>query len=98
MYRWHLADPIAWQREARITIQQIAWKDGLVETRDDWSTAAFWCEPTPSARLPTLPDLKARTANLPNESVRSSRMTWALRLPSPPGGSSSRALRRDGAR
>jgi hypothetical protein len=38
MDRWHLADPIAWQREARITIQQIAWKDGLVETRDDWST------------------------------------------------------------
>ena len=26
MYRWHLPDPIAWQREARITIQQIAWK------------------------------------------------------------------------
>jgi len=67
MYRWHLADPIAWQREARITIQQIAWKDGLVETRDDWSTATFWYEPTPSAPLPTLPDLKARTANLPNE-------------------------------
>ena len=67
MYRWHLADPIAWQREARITIQQIAWKDGLVETRDDWSTATFWSEPTPSAPLPSLPDLKARTANLPKE-------------------------------
>ena len=24
MYRWHLPDPIAWQKEARITIQQIA--------------------------------------------------------------------------
>ena len=24
MYRWHLADPIAWQKEGRITIQQIA--------------------------------------------------------------------------
>ena len=67
MYRWHLADPIAWQREARITIQQIAWKDRPVETRDDWSTATFWYEPTPSAPLPTLPDLKARTANLPKE-------------------------------
>ncbi len=67
MYRWHLADLIAWQREARITIQQIAYKDGLAETRDDWSTATFWYEPTPSAPLPTLPDLKARTANLPKE-------------------------------
>ena len=28
MYRWHLPDPIAWQKEGRITIQQIAWKNG----------------------------------------------------------------------
>ena len=27
MYRWHLADPIAWQRECRITIQQIAYEE-----------------------------------------------------------------------
>ena len=53
MYRWHLADPIAWQREERITIQQIAWKDGLVETRDDWSTAIFWYEPLPAHRYPS---------------------------------------------
>ena len=33
MYRWHLADPIAWHREARITIQQIAYKKGLAETQ-----------------------------------------------------------------
>ena len=64
MYRWHLADPIAWQKEARITIQQIGWKNGLVETQDDWSTATFWYEPIPSEPLPPLPDLKARTANL----------------------------------
>ncbi len=66
MYRWHLPDPIAWQREARITIQQIAYKDsvGLEETRDDWSTATFWYEPVPSAPLPPLPDVKARTADI----------------------------------
>lgn len=64
MYRWHLPDPVAWQHEARITIQQIAWKDGLVETEDDWSCATFWYEPVPSARLPEMPDLKARTADL----------------------------------
>ncbi|MCR4411931.1 MAG: DUF2961 domain-containing protein [Thermoguttaceae bacterium] len=64
MYRWHLPDPIAWQKEARITIQQIAWKNGLAETEDDWSTATFWYEPAPSAPLPPMPDLKARTANV----------------------------------
>jgi hypothetical protein len=67
MYRWHLPDPIAWHREARITIQQIAYKHSLAETHDDWSTATFWYEPTPSAPLPTLPDVKARTADLPEK-------------------------------
>ena len=64
MYRWHLPDPIAWQKEARITIQQIAWKGGLSETQDDWSCATFWYEPAPSAKLPDLPDVKARTADI----------------------------------
>jgi hypothetical protein len=64
MYRWHLPDPIAWQQEARITIQQIAWKKGLVETEDDWSCATFWYEPVPIAKLPEMPDLEARTADL----------------------------------
>jgi hypothetical protein len=65
MYRWHLPDPIVWQKEARITIQQIACgKDSLLEVADDWSCAAFWYEPLPSAPLPPMPDLKARTANL----------------------------------
>ena len=64
MYRWHLADPIAWQKECRITIQQIAFNKGLAETRDDWSCATFWYEPVPSAALPPMPDVKARSADI----------------------------------
>lgn len=64
MYRWHLADPITWKHEARITIQQIAYRDNLMETQDDWSTATFWYEPVPSAPLPPLPDQKARTLHI----------------------------------
>lgn len=69
MYRWHLPDPYAWKKEARITMQQIAWQDppkmeGLAEVQDDWSCATFWYEPIPSAPLPPLPDVKVRTANL----------------------------------
>jgi hypothetical protein len=64
MYRWHLPDAIAWHKAARITIQQIAWSQGLKETSDDWSCATFWYEPNPSAALPPLPDVKARTANI----------------------------------
>ncbi len=64
MYRWHLPDPIAWQKQCRITIQQIAYKNGLQETQDDWSCATFWYEPLPSAALPKIPDVKARTADI----------------------------------
>lgn len=66
MYRWHLLDPIVWQNECRITIQQIAYLPGhgLKETEDDWSCATFWYEPTPSAPLPEMPDVEARTADI----------------------------------
>jgi hypothetical protein len=64
MYRWHLPDPISWQKECRITIQQIAWKNGLAETQDDWSCATFWYEPVPSAPLPEMPDVTLRTVNI----------------------------------
>jgi hypothetical protein len=65
-YRWYLPDPIYWRKEARIVFQQIGYKKGfgLVERSDDWSCATFWYEPTPSAPLPPIPDVSARTANL----------------------------------
>lgn len=64
MYRWHLPDPIIWQRECRITMQQITYRGGVSETEDDWSVATFWYEPLPSGLLPPLPDAAARTADL----------------------------------
>jgi hypothetical protein len=62
MYRWHLPDPIYWEEECRVTIQQIGCC--LYERYDDWSTATFWYEPIPSAPLPTMPSKKERVADL----------------------------------
>ncbi len=72
MYRWHIPDPIYWQQECRITIQQIGWSPDkrdqtghpLYERQDDWSSATFWYEPVPSAPLPEFPDLQCRLADL----------------------------------
>ena len=72
MYRWHLPDPIYWKEECRITIQQIGWSPvkrdetghALYERQDDWSSATFWYEPVPSARLPEFPDLEQRVSDL----------------------------------
>ncbi len=64
MYRWHIVDPIMWKQYARITIQQIAWNKGLVETQDDWSCASFWYEPIPSEPLPPLPSVTERCEDI----------------------------------
>ncbi len=72
MYRWHIPDPIFWQEDCRITIQQIGWSPEkrdetgypLYERQDDWSSATFWYEPVPSEPLPEFPDLERRTADL----------------------------------
>ena len=72
MYRWHLPDPIYWNEECRITIQQIGWSQkhqeetgsALYEREDDWSSATFWYETAPSEKLPEFPSLDSRVANL----------------------------------
>jgi hypothetical protein len=68
MYRWHLPDPIYWEKACRVTIQQIGYspevKNGLFERQDDWSCATFWYEPVPSEPLPELPSREARAMEL----------------------------------
>jgi hypothetical protein len=67
MYRWHLLDPIVWENECRITIQQIGYNfelNELVETKDDWCCATFWYEPLPSAPLPVMPDTASRIKDI----------------------------------
>lgn len=78
MYRWHILDPIYWQSDIRITIQQIGhspnkekpaqciddYKHELYDREDDWSVATFWYENLPSAPLPKMPDCAARMVGL----------------------------------
>jgi hypothetical protein len=75
MYRWHAPDPVYWQRDCRITIQQIGYRKGdpLFERQDDWSTATFWYEPLPSAPLPPWPDAKARLSDIWREPASESK-------------------------
>lgn len=58
MYRWHILDPIYWEKDCRVTIQQMGYtrlvENGFFEREDDWSCATFWYEPVPSEPLPAL--------------------------------------------
>jgi hypothetical protein len=57
LYRWHLPDPIHFERDLRVAIQQIG-HDGreLFERSDDVSSVAYWYQAEPHAPFPHLPD------------------------------------------
>ena len=70
-YRWHVLDPVRFQRELKVTIQNLGWKgaapgkmigDGTyLPLHDDLSSVAFWYQAEPHAPFPALPDDKALT-------------------------------------
>ena len=61
LYRWHLPDPIHFQRRLAVTLQQIgAWDHGLFERQDDISTTAYWYQLPNDIELPALPSAAER--------------------------------------
>jgi hypothetical protein len=66
MYRWHVLDPIRYEKSLKVAIQQIGYAGGkgLFERSDDWSSVGFWYQIEPHNAFPALPDRAARTAGL----------------------------------
>jgi hypothetical protein len=68
-YRFHIPDPIYFNQDIRIEMQQIGagarpdGTGGLYERADDWSAASFWYQ-TLGEPLPQIPSFKERIANL----------------------------------
>ena len=58
MYRWHIADPIRFQQDIRVTIQALGWrsKGRYLPLQDDIASVAFWYQTLPTAPFPALPD------------------------------------------
>lgn len=55
-YRWHLPDPILFQQDLRVELQQIGLcHEGLFERQDDVASVAYWFQTEPHARFPALP-------------------------------------------
>jgi hypothetical protein len=56
LYRWHLPDPIRFQRDLKVTIQVIGHDSKrLFERSDDISSVAYWYQLEPHASFPALP-------------------------------------------
>ncbi len=58
LYRWHIPDPIRFDKDLRVTIQALGWrKDGrYLPLQDDIASVAFWYQTLPTAPFPPLPD------------------------------------------
>jgi hypothetical protein len=58
MYRWHIVDPIRFQRDIRVTIQALGWRSGrrYLPLQDDIASVAYWYQTLPTAPFPSLPD------------------------------------------
>jgi len=57
MYRWHIADPVRFQRDLRVTIQSLGWRSGgrYLPQQDDMASVAYWYQALPTALFPALP-------------------------------------------
>jgi hypothetical protein len=57
-YRWHIVDPIRFDRDLKVTIQALGWKaDGsgtYLPLQDSYSSVAYWYQAEPHAQFPKL--------------------------------------------
>ena len=58
MYRWHIEDPIRFEKNLRVTVQALGWRpDGrYLPLQDDIASVAYWYQAEPHAVFPPLPD------------------------------------------
>ncbi|MCK5129437.1 MAG: DUF2961 domain-containing protein [Clostridiales bacterium] len=58
LYRWHLPDPIRFEKELKVTIQALGWRSEgrYLPLQDDISSVAIWYQTLPHGEFPELPD------------------------------------------
>lgn len=69
-YRWHVNDPIVFQKSLRFTIEHYGWlpvdenpagkRDSWNEREDDFASVAYWYQVGPTKRFAQVPDAKGR--------------------------------------
>lgn len=58
LYRWHITDPIRFERDLKVTIQALGWRnDGrYLPLQDDIASVVFWYQLEPHTPFPRLPE------------------------------------------
>lgn len=57
MYRWHIADPVRFEQDLKLTIQDLGWRSGglYLPQQSDISSVAYWYQAEPHNSFPKLP-------------------------------------------
>ena len=57
LYRWHIMDPVRFEKDLKVTIQALGWMSGgrYLPLQDDIASVAFWYQAEPHAKFPKLP-------------------------------------------
>lgn len=57
MYRWHIQDPIRFEKKLKVTIQDLGWRSGhrYLPQKSDISSVVYWYQTEPHAPFPKLP-------------------------------------------
>lgn len=58
LYRWHITDPIRFEKDLKVTIQALSWRnDGrYLPLQDDIASVVFWYQADPHTPFPRLPE------------------------------------------
>ena len=59
MYRWHILDPVRFEDDLKVTLQDLGWRrDGRVylSRNDDFASVAYWYQTLPHVPFGELPD------------------------------------------
>ncbi len=63
LYRWHVADPVRFEKDLKVTIQALGWrqdrKGEYLPLQDDIASMAYWYQAEPHAAFPPLPSKEA---------------------------------------
>jgi len=57
LYRWHIKDPVRFEKDLKVTIQDLGWRSEgrYLPLQDDISTVSYWYQTEPHAPFPVLP-------------------------------------------
>jgi len=56
LYRWHIMDPIRFEKNLKITIQALGWQPGgkFLQLQDDIASVGYWYQTEPHAEFPQM--------------------------------------------